>query len=183
MELRENRVILRDIREEDISDYIRWYTVDTEWTNWDAPWEPITSVNLDEMTAALRNRISHAPLPRRRLEIGLNSGEHAGWVSSYHIHGDPEKLAVGIDIPSPGLRGQGIGGLALGCWMRYLFEAHGCSRLYTQTWSGNVRMIKLADKLGFHEVDRTIGIREVRGNMYDALTFEISRDRFDMLDF
>lgn len=180
MELQENRIFLRDIREEDISDYIRWYTVDTEWTDWDAPWESIASVNLDELTASLRKRISHASLPRRRMEIGLDSGEHIGWVSSYPINGDLAKLAVGINIPSSEQRGQGVGRLALGCWLRYLFEAHGCSGLYTQTWSGNVRMIKLAEKLGFYEVNRTIGIREVRGNVYDALTFEISRDRINM---
>lgn len=30
-------LILRDMREEDIEDYVRWFTTETEWGNWDSP--------------------------------------------------------------------------------------------------------------------------------------------------
>ena len=50
--------------------------------------------------------------------------------------------------------------------------------LYTQTWSGNVRMIGLAEKLGFRECRRKPGVRQVRGGTYDALTFRLDRDAF-----
>ena len=33
------RVILRDPIKKDIEDRIRWETVETEWLDWDAPWE------------------------------------------------------------------------------------------------------------------------------------------------
>ncbi len=29
--------------ESDIEDYVRWFTSDTEWGNWDAPWESYLS--------------------------------------------------------------------------------------------------------------------------------------------
>ena len=34
-------LILRDMTEQDIEDYVRWFTSDTEWGEWDAPWESI----------------------------------------------------------------------------------------------------------------------------------------------
>jgi len=32
-------LILRDMKESDIEDYVRWFTTETEWGNWDSPWE------------------------------------------------------------------------------------------------------------------------------------------------
>jgi len=51
--------------------------------------------------------------------------------------------------------------------------------LYTQTWSGNTAMLRLAEKLGFAEVRRIEGIREVRGEKYDALTFAMTKEDFN----
>ena len=56
--------------------------------------------------------------------------------------------------------------------MNYYFE-NGVNELYTQTWSGNVRMLHCAEKLGFVECDRDMGTREVDGQKYDGLTFKI----------
>ena len=49
---------------------------------------------------------------------------------------------------------------------------------YTQTWSGNQRMIGLARKLGFRESMRKPGLRRVRGTAYDGLTFRLDLDAF-----
>jgi RimJ/RimL family protein N-acetyltransferase len=58
--------------------------------------------------------------------------------------------------------------------MNYYFGS-GVDALYTQTWSGNTRMIRCAEKLGFVECNRYVGIREVEGKAYDALTFRLER--------
>ena len=58
--------------------------------------------------------------------------------------------------------------------MSYYFE-NGVNELYTQTWSGNVKMIRCAEKLGFVECDKDVGAREVDGQKYDGLTFKIKR--------
>ena len=39
MKLKYKNIILRDMEEKDLDDYIRWNTTETEWQNWDAPWE------------------------------------------------------------------------------------------------------------------------------------------------
>ena len=52
---------------------------------------------------------------------------------------------------------------------------HGADELYTQTWSGNTRMIRCAARLGFVECCRKAGLREVGGRKYDGLTFKINK--------
>ena len=59
--------------------------------------------------------------------------------------------------------------------MYYYFE-NGANELYVQTWSGNVRMIRCAEKLGFKECKRNVGTRKVNGQKYDGLTFKIEKD-------
>lgn len=82
--------------------------------------------------------------------------------------------AIGIDICEPHLWGNGIGTNALRAFMNYYFE-NGEEELYIQTWSGNVRMLRCAEKLGFVECDRCIGKREVDGRNYDGLTFRLTK--------
>lgn len=53
--------------------------------------------------------------------------------------------AIGIDICEPDVWGNGIGTNALRAFMNYYFEK-GVDELYTQTWSGNVRIAPLCQK-------------------------------------
>ncbi len=71
--------------------------------------------------------------------------------------------------------GNGIGTKALRAFMNYYSE-NGVDALYTQTWSGNIRMIRCAERLGFAECNRIADIREVNGQKYDALTFRLSKE-------
>lgn len=41
MQIKCESIILRDLVESDTPDYVRWFTTETEWSNTDAPWEPI----------------------------------------------------------------------------------------------------------------------------------------------
>ena len=92
-------------------------------------------------------------MPRKSFQICTPEGEYVGWCSSYFINEDydsdkdGDRLAIGIDLPE------------------------GFTELYTQTWSGNERMIKLAEKLGFTECSRESKECTVRGQQYDGLTF------------
>ena len=81
-------------------------------------------------------------------------------------------IAIGIDIPDENMRGKGIGVKALKEYLRY-FKKLGYLIIYTQTWSGNTRMVHVAEKVGFKEINRFKEIRNVNGKKYDALTFVI----------
>lgn len=172
-------LILRDMIKSDIEDYVRWFTVETEWMEFDAPWEDV-SCNAEEALAdwtEYYHRVCDMPAEamRRKFEIELD-GRHIGWVCWYtdlDYADNPDGVpAVGIDVPERDARGIGAGTEALRQFIRYLKE-HGASRVYTQTWSGNTRMLRVAEKLGFKEIHRVRDLRTVNGKKYDALTLEL----------
>ena len=172
-------LILRDMIESDIEDYVRWFTAETEWMRWDAPWEKDQT---DEETERANwseyyRTVSQKPADRIRYKFEIEAdGRHIGWVSAYtdtEFYDNPEEtVAIGIDIPETRYRGNGNGSRALTQFMDY-YRKLGHKRLLTQTWSGNLPMIAVAKKLGFTEVSRAVGVRTVNGKAYDALTFEI----------
>lgn len=182
MIIEKQNLILRDMIESDIEDYVLWFTKDIEWQDYDAPWEKEESnisTELKKWTNYYIYKKNSANKLRNRFEIEYN-GVHIGWVISYYINDKYEYvssftsektfLAIGIDICNLNYQGNGIGTKALSALIDY-YNSIGIKELYTQTWSGNIRMIKLAHKLGFVECDKKIGIREVNNNKYDALTF------------
>ena len=171
---------LRDMIESDIEDYVRWFTTETGWAYWDAPWEPLDPTTPEAERAGwteyyqqVRTLSEH--VTRVKFEVTLD-GRHIGWVSRYDDLGywdDPEKLpAVGIDLPEPSARNRGAGTEALRLFIEYL-KGRGYPAVYTQTWSGNLPMLRVAEKLGFREVCRLTGAREVNGRRYDAVTFRL----------
>jgi len=172
-------VVLRDMRREDIEDYVRWFTTQVEWMDWDAPWAPAGGTPDEERKAwteyylAVKDRPKDAV--RWKFEIEVD-GRHVGWVSSYtdleYLPNEENIPAVGIDIPEQDVRGQGVGTEALRIFVAYLAE-HGHPVVYTQTWSGNERMMRVAAKLGFEPYWRKENAREVRGELYDAITYRL----------
>lgn len=191
MRINYQNIVLRDEVEADIADAIRWNTTETAWGDWDAPWEPIAfpgeeTFRREWLAGLARPREGH----RWRFAVDTAEGVHIGQVNTYCLDGDfnwqeaaPEdgrrdaRLAVGIDIQESAYWSGGWGTRALTAFVRYHLDA-GYTNLYTQTWSGNTRMIGLAEKLGFRECRRKAGIRQVRGKTYDGLTFRLDLAAF-----
>lgn len=193
MELNNDLVVLRPMVESDIADRIRWETVDTEWQAWDGPWDyegksqAELAAELDQSVRLWRARIEGPEErdPVRHLEICANGPgrPHIGWCSAYRIDGAccisdaGDRWAVGITIPAANTRRKGYATAALTLYLSYLASC-GLTEVYTQTWSGNLRMIGLAEKLGFREYMRKPGLRTVRGKPYDGLTFRLELKTF-----
>ncbi|MCL2158091.1 MAG: GNAT family N-acetyltransferase [Oscillospiraceae bacterium] len=189
MVLKNETVVLRYIKESDIEDYITWTTIETEWRDWDSPWEWARYRNIDAYNDGFikQQRIAVEYTPKsiyRELEIDTVTGRHIGWVKSYYMDKDRDKTAVGIVIPSANDRGRGYGESALVLYMTYLFNTKNklndtyTETLYAETWSGNAAMIRLAEKIGCIESERKANRHEVRGQRYDSLTFSISKEHF-----
>lgn len=174
-------VLLRDMIRSDIEDYVRWFTAETEWNDWDAPWEPIEEPTEEAQRKAWTEyyeRVKDLPDDRIRWKFEIEcDGRHIGWVSSYtdlgYLENEEKIPAVGIDVPEQDHRNRGAGTQALRLFIDYL-KQQGYSSCYTQTWSGNERMMRVAEKLGFKEVRSEKGIREVNGKKYDAITWKLS---------
>ncbi len=65
----------------------------------------------------------------------------------------------------------------MAAYIRYFLD-NGQSELYLQTWSGNFRMLRCAEKLGFMECNKIAGLRIVRGEKYDGLTYRLNVKKF-----
>ena len=182
-------LILRDYQESDIDDELFWNTGHHPWMDWDAPWEGVEQSEPEQFRAdRLAFIAAEKSTPRWRLQIEVD-GARIGSVNAYRIGEDYDDVsreeaktkkwyrAVGIVIQDDRYWGRGYGTIALEAWLSYLLE-HDVPELYLQTWSGNERMIHVAEKLGFVECSRRIGLREWQGNRYDALTFRLDVPAF-----
>jgi len=190
--IRGERVLLRDPQPEDVEARVRWRTVEIAWGEWDAPWEgnePVPPERIEGLRRHLREQMA-APLPRPRTQLWIEriGGPLLGWVNRYHDDPAERSTWVGIDICESAYWGQGLGTEALRLWLSYLLselrfprgeEASFCPvqdalrRVRLGTWSGNLRMIRCAEKCRFVLVDRRVGVREVRGERYDAVEFAL----------
>ena len=195
MKIEYKDIILRDMTEVDIEDHIRWNTAETDWAHWDAPWESeqdLLCFNSEEFRKDMLKKLAEPKdEPRWRLEIETAERKHIGTVSSYVMNEDfcwipfssvkpGEKIfqAVGLDICESSFCGKGLGTKALAAFINYYFE-NGIEEIYCQTWSGNIRMIKCAEKLGFKECRRKIDYRVVHGEKFDGLTFVLDKEKFN----
>ena len=192
MKIEYKDIILRDMTEADIEDDIRWNTVETDWSNWDAPWEPLPDIS--DTDSYRKKELLKLAEPKDKIrwgfEIETAEGNHIGTVNSYMINenfewisvkdikpGDKAFRAVGISICESSFCGKGFGTKALAAFINYYLE-NGEDEIYCQTWSGNIRMVKCAEKLGFEICKRKIDYREVNGKKYDGLTFKLNKEKF-----
>lgn len=195
MVITDGRVILRDFVREDIEDRIRWETVETEWLLWDAPWEleeeePFSpDAYRDKMLRQLSTEKDPSRM-RRSFQICINNGTrtHIGWCNSYNIDANYDYTdengycTIGIDIPEQSARRQGYATAAWKLFIEYLLS-NGVEDIYTQTWSGNERVLGLIRKMGFEECARQVNYRMVRGQSYDGLTFKLNISSFRKLAY
>ena len=121
-------IALRDMQESDIEVYVRWFTTETKWNDYDAPWESIEDSNEESQHTSWReyyDQMENAPEDRIRWKFDIEwNGRHVGWISSYLIdenyecvgeikEGQTAYRAVGIDICESDAWSHGIGTKAL----------------------------------------------------------------------
>ena len=85
MRIEFENIVLRDMIESDIEDYVRWFTVEREWENWDAPWEK-EDTNAEAERKSWTERYESRKnllddVRRYRLEIEWN-GRWSIWLSA-----------------------------------------------------------------------------------------------------
>lgn len=190
MEITFDNITLRDYVLSDVEDEVRWTNVDTEWFRSDTPWMTLEPVDADELRADMVEIINSMPEDaiRWRFEIDVD-GKHIGLLSSYYLDenfehtpwesidqsknalGNNSIRCLGIEICEMNYWGKGIGTKALTAFMEY-YRSVGENHFLIETWSGNLRMLGCAKKLGFYEVKRTKAAHIVDGKEFDALVLE-----------
>ncbi len=190
MKITYDNITLRDYVLSDVEDEIRWTNKETEWFYSEAPWMILEPVNADELRADMEEIIGDMPddAIRWRFEIEVD-GRHIGQLSSSYLNSNFEHTpwdcidqsknapqnnsirALGIEICEMEFWGKGIGTKALTAFMEY-YRSFGENHFLLQTWSGNLRMLGCAKKLGFYEVKRAKGVINVDGKAFDELILE-----------
>jgi len=187
MQIKNDKVILRDFIESDIEDRIHWELVETEWQLWDAPWEEDDFDPEAYRHKQLEKLKQQKPDNEVRwsFQVCINDEDqkHIGWCNAYRIDENYQYTreegfcTIGIGLPDLASRRKGY---ATAAWILFIhyFINHGIKDIHTQTWSGNKRVIGLMTKLGFEECHREKDFKVINGQSYDSLTFKLNHNKF-----
>ncbi len=181
-------IVLRDCEQGDIEDELRWMNVQTQWMDEDTPWERAEPVDPAFLREEMLDMIRDAAANDRRSRLEILAGDrHIGFVCAYpfatadlaaRTGAAVTGLALGIELCEPEYWGRGYGSQALAAWTRYCLD-QGATHLFLETWSGNRRMMRCAEKLGYSLCLREIGARTVNGRSWDALTYALDIGGFN----
>lgn len=175
---KDNKLIIRPIKEQDL--YRLWkltYKEDSpEWKKWDAPYFPHNSLSYEKFMEDAETLIGN----ERRWVIIFNE-VICGTVSYYFEDEQHRWLEMGITIYEGGNWGKGLGTRVLKLWMNHIFNTLPVVRVGLTTWSGNVRMIRVAEKLGMTMEGRIRKVRYYEGKHYDSIRMGILREEWEAL--
>lgn len=180
------KICIRNLRIEDLPDYEKWNQTGQKWQDFDGPYYPrVTGEELIRKINGLKGKIEDKNFlnPIEKAAIAdLETNELIGQVSWYWQGKETNWVSVGIVIYNPDFWDKGIGYEALGLWSDYLFrEMPTIVRLDIRTWSGNLGMMKLAEKLGYKQEACFRNARIVNGEYYDSIGYGILREEWESL--
>jgi len=142
------QIVLRDEpRDGDLGDLFRWLNLE-EWNYYDEPDKPFEPVTRQEFEVR-RSRPRQPVAGAHTWQVDTLEGRHVGWVNYYHLNDKEGYALVGVVLPEPVDWGKGYRTEALCLVIDYLFSEMGLDEVRTQTWTGNKRMIRVAEKCGF----------------------------------
>ncbi|MGM8215404.1 GNAT family N-acetyltransferase [Bacillaceae bacterium W0354] len=170
---------LRPIQKEDLKTL--WILVygeeDPEFKKWDAPYFPLEKIEYDVFHNHMSKRIDENF--DERFLIVVND-EIIGTVNYYWEHRPSNWMEIGIGIYNPKYWSGGYGTEAIKLWINYLFESYKeIPRIGYTTWSGNIRMIRVGEKLGMIEEARIRKFRLYNGVYYDSVKMGILREEWE----
>ena len=163
------RLTLRERRPADLP--VQWHweheQPQPEWKLWDAPYlheaEPPSSLSLEEYTAK-----ANLKDPNRQV-IALD-GECIGTVSRHaEAPAGSGWWELGLLIYDPGHWGGGYGQRALRLWTAQTFAETSAHLITLTTWSGNERMVRAAQRVGYRECARIPEARRWAGRRWDSV--------------
>jgi len=178
-----DQILIRDWELKDLDIFEFWNTGNHLWMKFDGPYYPKPSQkDLEKRFIMIKEHIivGNWITPRKRIVIAdIKNDKLLGTVSWYWQSKETNWKSIGIAIYNDKYWSKGIGYEALSLWIDYLFEVDkDIVRLDLRTWSGNIGMIKLSEKLGFKEEARFRNARIVEGKFYDSIGMGILREEW-----
>lgn len=172
-------IIIRDWQEEDFDRYRYWNTNQFEWMKFNGPYYPQKTLRAINEEIETLKKADENKVRKRMVIANQQTNQLIGTVSWYWQSKETNWLSIGIALYDDEYWGKGIGFEALTLWCDYLFKYfEEIARLDLRTWSGNIAMMKLAEKLGFTLEARFRKARIVNGEYYDSIGYGILREEW-----
>ncbi|MBF4692379.1 GNAT family N-acetyltransferase [Fusibacter ferrireducens] len=176
-------IILRDLKVEDLEAYFKLNHPDRAFHKFNGPYfKKDTLEGLENYIALLRSKFESGeqnPLDQKKIIADAQTDEIIGTVNWYWKSEETNWMEIGIVIFNEDYWGKGIGKKALSLWIDNVFADHPeLVRLGLTTWSGNHRMMKLAEHLGFKKEAVYRKARIVEQEYYDSISYGILKEEW-----
>jgi len=177
-------IILRDILLKDLEDYYHWNHPDRKFHKYNGPYfKQKTKDELKLFVKLVRDKLTRGDkhvLKNKKLIADKRTDHIIGAVNWYWKSEETLWMEIGIVIFNENYWGKGIGDKAFKQWIQEVFTTNpDIIRLGLSTWSGNKRMIRLAEKLGFLREAVYRKARIVDHQYYDSISYGILREEWE----
>jgi len=172
-------IIIREIETKDMDAYRQWNLPHHLHHDFNGPYYDRETVEkLDKKIERMKNNLEEGKPAREGMMaiVDKECDELIGTVSKYYKSKETDWMEIGIVVFNDNYWGQGIGYKALKLWIDLVFKAHPeFVRLGLTTWSGNLGMVKLSEKLGLRQEACYRKARIVNNEYYDSVSYGILR--------
>ena len=171
-------ITLKKIKEKHLKDLynIIYSSENPEWSKYNAPY--FNEYKYIDLESFLLKNHHEFFLSEYALGIFFND-KPIGIVTYYWESLATRWLEIGIVIYDQNIWAKGIGYTALYKWIEICFNRFPeIQHIGLTTWSGNTRMMKLAEKLGLLCEARIRKVRYYNGVYYDSVKYGILREEF-----
>ena len=174
----DNDLTIRPIKEKDLTRLweLIYKDVAPDWKKWDAPYFPHQSIDYENFKIKADNWID-----TEEIWVITVGGQICGTVSYYFEDIQKNWLEMGIVLHESHNWSKGLGTRALDLWMNHILNIIPVVRIGLTTWSGNKRMIRVAEKLGMQMEGRIRKVRYYEGEYYDSIRMGILREEWESL--
>lgn len=176
-------LIIRDLEIKDLDDYFYWNLPDREFHKFNGPYyarknEEELRKYVDEIKGLLVQGQSNVQ-KNKKIIANKDTDQIIGQVNWYWKSEETRWMEIGIVIFNEGYWGKGIGYAALKLWINTIFNDNpSLVRLGLTTWSGNLRMMHLAEKLGFVQEAVYRKARIVNNEYYDSISYGVLKEEW-----
>lgn len=173
------KALLEELNEEDLNIYYYWKYLEPlqKAKEWNGPYIEEEKITFTEFENKYRENKYLYKNTLSTLAIKYEN-DFLGVVTSYWKDKKSKWLECGIVIYKNNNWEQGLGSQVFKEWIDYLFKETNANRIGISTWSGNIRMMKVASKSGMIEEARIRRGRVVKGDFYDAIQMGILREEW-----
>lgn len=178
IEVSDMELQLKELKQDELIDFwnLAFSNPNAEWTKWNGPYfhdkspEKQAFINLELDNTYLQN-------PLRKI-IWVDN-QMIGMVSAYY-EDEPlnQWLDVGIVVYKQDKWQRGIGKSALKQWIDELFKTTSLPHIGLTTWSGNYRMVGLAESLDLKKEAEVRQVRFWQSQYWDSVKYGVLRSEW-----